>query len=363
MKRSVASILLVGCLSAQQDIVRYAFDSTDTQSVINYSNGPQAAPRFGTTTWPASMTYTDGRFGNSLAASMYFGVSGRYVHTGWQGGYQGALTIAFFLRNDIATSPTMYSPIAGQPGWSIATGGSAGPGMQLHGWGGPDLTVDFGASVHTMPGWNHFAIVIDPAASQATWYRNGAPAATTPIAGGVVFGGGELLVGTDHVTYCGGLYDIDEFVMMARTATPAEVAVMAQAPIATVVPFGTVTNVGVQASSLPTAGNLGFALQVSGPVNTVFVLAAGGSYAQAGTVALPLDLGPILGAQGQFLRVSPDVSVAGVLLNGMASVAIPIADLPQLLGVQLFAQAIDLTASGSFVVSNGLAMRVGRSGE
>jgi hypothetical protein len=29
--------------------------------------------------------------------------------------------------------------------------------------------------------------------------------------------------------------------------------------------------------------------------------------------------------------------------------------------VQLFAHALDLTASGSFVASNGLAMRVGRS--
>jgi hypothetical protein len=360
MKRFAASILLVGCLSAQQDIVRYAFDSTDTESVLNYANGALAAPRFGTTTWPASMTYANGRFGSALAASMYMGMSGRYVHTGWNGGYQGALTIAFFLHNVIANSPTEYSPVAGQPGWSVATGGSAGAGLQLHGWGGPDLNGDFGVAVCSMPGWNHFAIVVDPVAGQATWYRNGVPATTTPITGGVVLTTGELLVGTDHVTYCGSLYDIDEFVMMARAATPAEVALMAQAPIATVVPFGTVTNVVVQANALPTAGNLSFALQVSGPANTVFVLAAGGSYAQAGAVALPLDLGPILGASGQFLRVSPDVSVAGALLNGVASVGIAIPDQPQLLGVQLFAQAIDLTASGSFVASNGLAMRVGR---
>ena len=115
------------------------------------------------------------------------------------------------------------------------------------------------------------------------------------------------------------------------------------------------------ASSLPSAGNLNFALQVSGPANTLFVLVAGGSYAQAGAVALPLDLGALLpGAAGQFLRVSPDATLAGVLLNGSASVLIPIPDQPQLLGAQLFTQAIDLTAGG-VVVSNGLAARIGRS--
>jgi hypothetical protein len=360
MKRSVASILLVGCLSAQQDIVRYTFDSTDTQSVINYASGPLAAPKFGTTTWPAEYSYVNGRFGNALAASMYMGLSGKYVLTGWNGGYQGALTIAFFLRNDLATSPNEYSPVAGQPGWSIATGGSAGPGLQLHGWGGPDVNGDFGVAVHTMPGWNHFAIVVDPVAGQATWYHNGVPATPTPISTGVVFAGGQMVVGADYVNWCGSLYEIDEFVMMARAATPAEVALMAQAPIASVVTFGNVTPVVMQATSLPTAGNLGFALQVSGPANTLFVLAAGSSYARAGVVELPLDLGTIiLGASGQFLRVSPDTSLAGVLSNGVATVPIPIPDQPQLLGVQLFAQVIDLTAAG-VVVSNGVAMRVGR---
>ena len=362
MKRFVASILLVGCLPAQ-DIVRYSFDSTDTESVINYASGPLAGPRFGTTTWPASYTYTDGRFGSALAASMFGGLSGRYVLTGWQGGYQGALTIAFFLRNDNATSVNQYSPVAGQTGWSIATGGSAGPGLQLRGWGGPDLNSNFAVPVYTMPGWNHFAIVVDPVAAQATWYLNGAPSTSTPIANGAVLTTGQLLVGTDHVTYCGGVYDIDEFVLMADAATPAEVALMAQAPIASVVPFGTVTNVVMQANSLPSAGNLNFALQVSGPANTLFVLAAGGSYAQAGAVALPLDLGAILpGAAGQLLRVSPDTMVAGVLLNGSASVLIPIPDQPQLLGVQLFTQAIDLTAGG-VIASNGLAVRIGRSNQ
>lgn len=50
---------------------------------------------------------------------------------------------------------------------------------------------------------------------------NGTAAMATPIASGVVFTAGELVAGTDYVTWCVGLYDIDEFVMMVRAATAA----------------------------------------------------------------------------------------------------------------------------------------------
>ncbi|HEX6812651.1 MAG TPA: LamG-like jellyroll fold domain-containing protein [Planctomycetota bacterium] len=361
MKCYLACSLLVGTLCAQQEIVRYAFDSTDTNSVLNYASGPLAGPKFGNTTWPVEYVYDNGRFGSSLKASMYGGLSGNYVHTGWQGGYQGALTIAFFLHNVNANSVSLYSPIAGQPGWSIATGGTAGAGLQLHGWGGPDLNGNFGIPVCSMPGWNHFAIVVDPAAGQATWYHNGVPATTTPISNGVVFTTGQLYVGADYVNWCGSLYDIDEFVMMGRAAPAAEVAFMAQAPLATVVPIGTPANVVVAANQLPTVGNQSFAFQVTGPADTLFVFMMGLGYANAGAVALPFDLGTILpGASGQMLRVSPDASAAGVLLNGQASVPLAIPDLTQLLGFQVFGQAIGLSATG-FTASNALAARVGRT--
>jgi hypothetical protein len=353
-------VLLASSLAAQQEIVRYTFDSTDTMNVLNYATGPGAAPRFGTASWPEFFMYTPGRTGNALHSSTFGGASGRYVYTGWYGPHQGALTIAFFLKNYAANSVAEYSPITGQPGWSLASGGPAGPGLQLTGWGGPDLNASFGVPLCSMTGWNHFAIVVDPAAGNATWFRNGAPVSTTPIATPASLGTGSLLVGTDHVTWCGGLYHIDEFVMLGRAATPTEIATMATASAALVATIEHPSAATLAASSLPQVGNAGFALEVDGPANALFVLAAGSSYALLGMAPLPLDLGTALpAAAGQMLLVAPQVTAAGVLPKGEAAVPLPIPAQAPLLGFNLFAQAITLGANG-VAASNALAIRVGQ---
>ncbi len=361
MKSLVTPLVLASCLAAQQEIVRYTFDSTDTTNVLDYATGPGAAPRFGTTTWPEAFMYTPGRFGSALHSSTFGGASGRYVHTGWNGPHQGALTIAFFLHNFAANSPSLHSPIAGQPNWSIATGGSAGPGLQLSGWGGPDLNATFAVPVCSMPGWNHFAIVVDPFVGAASWYLNGAIAGVAPVTpAGVTLGTGELLVGTDWSTVCGGLYHIDEFVMLGRAATPAEIAAMATTAAALVATIEHPSAATLAASSLPQVGNAGFALEIAGPPNALFVLAGGSSYALLGTASLPLDLGTALpGAAGQMLLVAPQVTAAGVLPKGEAVVPLPIPAQGSLLGFNLFAQAITLAANG-VAASNALAIRVGQ---
>jgi hypothetical protein len=361
MNRLVLPLLLASSLAAQQEILRYTFDSTDTTRVLNYATGPGAAPRFGTTTWPESFMYTPGRFGSAMHASSMGGLSGRYVYTGWYGPHQGALTIAFFLHNHAANSIAEYSPIAGQPGWSLASGGSAGPGLQLTGWGGPDLNGSFGVPLCSMPGWNHFAIVVDPAASTATWYHNGAAVSSTPVAVPVALGTGSLLVGTDHVTWCGGLYHLDEFVMLGRAATPAEVMAMATTTPAMVAAIPQASVAQLDAASLPVLGNSAFALDVSGPMNGLYVLAAGGSYAFANAAPLPLDLGAVLpGAAGQMLLVAPQATAAGVLAKGTATLPLPIPAQAPLLGFSLFAQAITLAPGGAGAASNALAVHVGQ---
>jgi hypothetical protein len=357
MLRCCSVLLLPACLFAQQEIVHYAFDSTDTDQVLNYAGGPNAAPEFGTTSWPANDMYVPGRFGNALQASPYVGVIGRSVHTGWNGNHQGELTIAFFLKNQLANTPTAYSPVTGQPGWSLATGGSAGAGMQLTGWGGPDLNVDFGTAVCSLPGWNHFALVVD--SQSATWYLNGAVASTTAISGTVTLGGGELLVGTDYVTFCGSLYHIDEFRMLGRAVTPAEIAAWSSTPAAATTLFGVENGMTVGALGLPTLANATFAIELEAQQSSIWLLVGGTSYANHGAVALPFDLGTVLpGASGSMLRVAPMATAAGVLSGGEATFALPIPNEPLLGAAQVFFQAIGLGESG-IEASNGLAVRIG----
>jgi hypothetical protein len=356
---ATALLSLATFATAQQEIVRYTFDSTDTNQVLNYARGSQAAPEFGHVTGSMFGTYLPGRFGSSLAHSAFVGMSGNRVETGWQGGHQGAVTIAFFLKNALANSVSQYSPVAGQPSWSVATGGSAGAGLQLTGWGGPDLNGNFATALCSMPGWNHFAVVVDPAAGLGTWYHNGAVATTTPITTGMAATTGELLVGTDWVTICGSLYDIDEFVMLGRAATAAEIGTMAQTAPALTTVFGVNSSLQLATAQTPTLGNAGFTIDVTAQGSGLFVLAGGFSYATTGAVTLPFHLGGVLpGANGQMLLVAPAATTAGVLQSGAVSVALPIPNQLPLLGAQLFLQAIGF-AETAVTASNALALRVG----
>lgn len=357
---AVLACLALPALRAQGDIVHYTFDAADSNQVLNHASGAQAAPRFGDATWPASMLYAPGRAGHALHASSFVGVSGYYVRSGWSGAVQGDLTIAFLLKNRLANSVASYSPVAGQPGWSIASGGSAGAGLQLTGWGGPDLNASLPLPLCSMPGWNHFAVVVDAAAGSATWYVNGAVLQATPVAGGANLGGsGELLVGTDHVTWCGGLYDIDEFRLVARAASAAEVAAWAQAPAATAVSFGTGSSLQLDAASVPSLGNAAFAALVTGTQSLV-LFAAGQSYAQAGSVALPLDLTAAGAAAGSMLRVAPTAVFAVLPAAGEARLPLPVPSQPALLGFALYLQAFGVDAHDRLTASNALALGLGR---
>jgi hypothetical protein len=347
---------LAPALAAQGDLLHYTFDATDSTRVVDFAGGN--AP--GTTSWPASQCYAPGAQGRgALAASTFQGVSGRYVNSGWIAGHTGALTIAFFLRNQLANSVTAYSPVAGQPSWSIATGGSAGAGLQLHGVTAGDLNADFGLALCSLPGWNHFAVVVDPAAQTVTWYRNGAVATTAPLAGAAVIAPqSQLRVGTDYVTPCGSLYDIDEFRMSARAVPAAEIAAWAAGVRAAVGTIAATTTAAALVVAQPPRLGTTMATSVVA-AGELFAFAAGTSHATFAGRALPVPLHDLLpGAGAASWHVSIEATLVGALPGGVGEFAIAIPNHPWLAGFELYAQAAVL-AGGAIGTSNALALRLG----
>jgi hypothetical protein len=356
-----AASLFAVHLAAQDGVAYYKFDAADADSVVNFATGPAAAPRTGTMSWPAFFSYTQGVAGSALVNSSLAGASGKYVRTGWTGGLAGSLTIAFALENRLANTPTFYSPIAGQPGWSLATGGSAGPGLQLRGVGTTDLAGDFGVALCTLPGWNHFAIVVDGATNTATWYRNGVAASTTTFAGSVsIPAQAELLVGTDYVTPCGGLYAIDEFRFVDRAATSQEIAAWANVPAAAVA-FGNAANAVLQATSTPAIGAQ-LALRLTSAQASAFVLLGGLSYVQHGVMALPQDLRALTPSAlpGAELLVAPSATRFGTLGQGSAVVELAVPEVAALVGASLAFQALTVSGQGAVGSSNAVLAGVGR---
>lgn len=347
--------------TAQDGVVYYKFDATDTTQVLNHAHGASAGPRFGTTSWPANLCYTTGQIGHALQRSGLVGLAGKFVETGVTGPIAGSMTIAFALRNGGANSSATYSPIAGQPSWSIATGGSAGSGLQLHGTGVGDVNGDFGAPLCSLPGWNHFAVVVDAAAGTARWYGNGALVSSQPISGGVQIAAQQALrVGTDYVTHCGGLYDIDEFRLLDRAASATEIAAWANGTAATAVPFGAATAVALAANQTPQLGNPTFALVATAPNSLLVAFAFGSSYAQFGGTALPLSLNGVLpGPAGQLLLVAPEGISVAATQDGVATLPLPVPANTQLLGRFAAVQAIALLGDGQFRTGNALLVSPG----
>jgi len=212
-----------------------------------------------------------------------------------------------------------------------------------------------------MPGWNHFAVVVDAAAGMATWYRNGAVASSRTITGQVqIPAQGELRVGTDYVTYCGSLYDLDEFRLLDRAATPAEIAQWANATSAVAVPFGAATNLTLQAVGAPTLGNATFAVRAVTASGSLVAFAQGFGYTEFAGQPLPRDLGQLLGAPGQSLLIAPASIELAVVSGGEALLPIAVPANPQVLGITLAVQAAVLPAEGTLQVSNGLLVSAGQ---
>lgn len=360
----VPAALLAASLAAQDGVVYYKFDATDATEVLNHAGGPNAGPRFGTLSWPAAMAYGTGWVGGGLERSGHVGTIGHFVRSGWTGGLQGSMTVAFALENRGANTPVQYSPVAGQPDWSIATGGSAGSGLELSGAGLGNVPGDFGAALCTLTGWNHFAVVVDAAAGTATWYRNGAAVSTVPVAGPAAIPvQDELLVGTDYQTICGGLYAIDEFRLLDRAASSQEIAAFAASTTATAVTFGTQTATVLDPVGVPAIGDPTFAARLADPQAQVFALLAGLSYVSHGSLQLPADLSLLAPAvPGAELLVAPQSVHIGLFSGGEASVALPIPNLPGLAGTTLLLQGLVLDAQDRVAASNAVAAGVGAAG-
>lgn len=360
---SFSFLLSCAVLGAQDGIAYYKFDSPDAAEVVNHATGSAAAPRFAASTFAANTTYTSGMFGHAMQESGYFGLIGTWLHTGWPGGLQGSMTIAFALENRTANSSQPYSPIAGQPSWSIATGGSAGSGLKLTGVGTGDLTGSFGAPLCTMVGWQHFAIVVDAPSSTATWYHNGSLVSSTTISGPVFLPiQSELRVGTDYVTHCGGFYAIDEFRMLDRAASAAEISNWATTTTASAVVFGESPThaVVLDPVATPVIGSAAFGVRVADAQATLFALMAGFSYSRFGAMALPLDLSTLTSAAvGIDLLVAPQVTILGLVQGGEATVGLPIPNIADLAGTVLCMQGLTLDSQEQLRGSNGVIASLG----
>lgn len=251
-----ASGLLAPGLAAQTaatDLIYYPFVAGTGNSVLNlYAGTNNPVPRNGTmvSTNGGGAWEANGRTGacmrgkDSTSATNY-----TYVDTGWKGGMTGSMTMAWFmrLRTDLGllsnNLPNIGYFTTGIGSFRVFTGGVANRGLVIRAWGGSPADIYLGGGsplphtgydLHTAAKsrWVHVALVIDASAGTGTWYVDGAAQQVTAITGSVnlpTSTGNNLRVGAHTSTGTAFNYDVDDFRLLNRAATPAEISQWAMA--------------------------------------------------------------------------------------------------------------------------------------
>lgn len=348
-------------LTAQTTVVDYRFDSSGAATVVNYAGTGSPAPSLGHLLAATSRPLSYGRSGHALRGRLPH-QRANVLATGWNGAFQGPFSLGFWVHNRGSNSPAVETDLLGTGAFRVASGGVAGTRLAVFGWGGPPLRLDSGDRLCDGNYWSHIALVVDPTAGTATWYRAGRAVETDTISvvPTVTATTEGFHIGCSDDPATGSLYDLDEVRFVLGAVDAATIAAWAGDPLAAVATFGTGSpSTALEAIGMPQLGSA-YALAVQGPASSSYALAFGTSRETLGTLPLPLDLGSLdPRASGLLWHVSIDAAIAGTLSGGKTNIALPLPADPSLAGVELFAQSLLIEPSGALAITPALAQVLG----
>jgi len=239
----LTGLVVLSASSVQaQNILYYPFLRGGGTSAQNLWAGPSSpAPALGTIVSTNTKQWVTGRIGFALSGRESTSVE-NYINTGWKAVVspltpilKGDFTIAWFIKKRI--NPPSASYMFGNIGsFRCFTAGTAGNGIYLRAWGGstptdlilPNSTLAGGYDIQggATGKWLHVAIVVDSNAGKATWYIDGMPQHVIAITGSANVmpstSAFEFRVGK-HTSTVASPFDIDEFRVLNRAATPLEI--------------------------------------------------------------------------------------------------------------------------------------------
>jgi hypothetical protein len=351
---------LVGGAHAQTDLLYYKFDTGAGDKAINFA-GPMAPVGDGviTTVGATQATWAPGLFGRSLAGSPNSTATDyNWVDSGYTGPVTTSFTIAWYMREAVVPTTTTSYFWSGWGSFRCFTGGVANNGLYVRAWGGApaDFVTTTDVRALAKAGWVHIAIVVDTANMVATYYINGAVDTSIPLTTPTVNIGGTAAtfkVGKHTSDSTTSSYDIDEFRFQTGAATQADIQRWMAAPSAADGAYGAGCKGTLSSAGGPPAiGTPGYThvLQTLGSAGFAYSI---GSSRTALNFDLGLVLPNLMGCQWESNAI---VLFGGVTdASGAAKIPLGIPNDSGLVGVQLYNQALALSAAGE-ASSNGLAV-------
>jgi hypothetical protein len=357
-------------LAAQtQDILHYKFDSGCGTDVINFADGSTVGSGKMTSTLansPAS-SWTTGKWrGGMTGSKKSTPTADNYVVTGWNiGNFSGSFSISMWIRNNPGNPQAIaFGYLFGATGSSFRCFTGASGKLFVGGWGGSPGNLVNAADLTSLlnKGYVHVALVVDASKSTATYYINGAADQPISLTGSVAFSGNNFSVGR-YSTSTTSPMDFDEFLFTRRVLTATDVKRLASSQQAGAGMFGTGNVASLRpGGGRPSLGNVNFQLTITDPSGIPFVLYIGSNRCKLGnTYNLPADLGTIIpGFSGVTVYTDIDLlTLPGVLINGTATMRIPVPNDPNLAGVCVYLQAYTATAQNKLRGTNAVAVTPG----
>lgn len=354
-----------------QDLIHYKFAAGGGNKVVNYGTSNSMIPRQGTIqvvmTTPVSKAWGQGRFGGGLIAGADPS-RGYEVDTGWRPRIQGDATVSFFIRM-VHQLPVGEGFILGPSDSEIylsMLGNTATRGWLYLSWGNRRYTLQVNVFDLAAKGWVHVAFTVDIKNKSLRWYINGQTLLPVSIpTWGRVEGDKNLTILDTGRSF----FAFDEFRLLGRVASSAEIASWATKEPAAHAPFGKACHplgrsvlLDGTSGGRPVIGNSNYRLTLYGLPGSVVALGMGSNNQVFGGAPLPLDL-KILTPQlsGCFLRTSGDLVRFGRIgSTGALSFALPIPNLPAASGAKLYSQALlDSSILKTTMMSNAYSTVVG----
>lgn len=353
--------LALSSLSVAQtsnEILYYKFDALAGNRAINqYSGGP----RFGNLVTTAKQFRAPGKFGNALQGAES-GSAYNYIDSGYTAAIAGSFSFAFFMKERTTLPNSLaYYFFSGEGSFRLFTSGAAGNGLQCRGWGGANLGLTTDIRTPAATRWVHVALSVDGVNKTATWYVDGVQQSRSTIAAAANVPARTVgyRVGAHTRLTTTTWWDIDEFRFLTRPITEVEAKTWSAAAID--YGKGCGATLGAVANQDPKLGNARFGMELQAKAGSPALLSVGFSATKLlGAIPMPLDLGPIFPTlNGCMWESSMDLLGTGLVpASGKLVFPFPIPNLPALVQLPLYSQALVLPSTGPKQTSGGFVFTI-----
>lgn len=349
-----------GAQSAEK--LYYKFEAGGLVRALNYA--ADNTPNEGKVVTTNSQAWVTGKFGRFAMGGRESGKS-IYADTAWNGALSGDVSISWFMkaRSSHGTSPSYF--FSGVNAFRCFTGGAAGKGLRLAGWGGPDVTLNTDIQALAASGWVHVAILI-ASGNNVQWFVNGNQVQIDPITANlsVSAGANPFRIGAHTDLSATTAYDIDEFRVVESWVGPATVAAWNNDSSAAHTVYGKPCGASISPfNSLPKLGNTSYGIDLVAPPGAICCFGFGSNMIKFMGADIPFDIGNLVSAgAGCFIENSIDIEeiLGTVPPSGRGGLRVPIPNNAFLKDLTFYIQGIYIDVNLKITAANGIAISIGR---